>query len=109
MGAVAIAGDGYTVYPNTRNLCSEHVSGNSMHITWATYATRDTLAKVVAHYENQFGRSVKGDKGEHSWGGGGSNHSLSVYPATQNDAFPSCATKPARGETTVIRISTAAR
>ena len=109
---VAAGGPEYKRYPNARNLCSEHISGNAsgkpMHITWATYATKDPVAKVVAFYEKATGeKHDPGDKDERMWSDG--DRRLVVYPASQNEAFPSCATKPVRGENTVIQISSAAR
>ena len=37
------------------------------------------------------------------------DHHMSIYPASKNDEFPACNTKPKAGETTVILMSQAIR
>jgi hypothetical protein len=109
--ATAAAPPPFERYPDTRLLCSEHVTGNNMHITWQTYASKDDMAKVVAFYEKSTKQKPgKGDKGEVSFDGADpANDKMSIYPAAKNNDFPSCATKPAAGEKTVIMISKAIR
>jgi hypothetical protein len=51
----------FAAYPQVRPLCDEHVSGNGMHITWRSYATRDSLDKVVKFYEGDQKRAATVD------------------------------------------------
>ena len=37
--------------PNARQLCSEHVSGTTMHISWSSFAVPGTVAETRAFYE----------------------------------------------------------
>jgi hypothetical protein len=102
---------GFEPYKGARQLCSEHVSGGkgSMHITWTSWATKDDLATVVAHYEKAHGKKAgTGDKGERTFSDD-KNLRLSIYPATKNDDFPKCGKKPEAGEKTVVLISQAIR
>ncbi len=96
---------GFESYKPAHQLCNEHVAGKAMHIEWTSWATTDDTAKVIAFYEKSTGKKatkqVKGnvtiekDKG----------YVLSIYPAKQNDQFPSCATKPTADDKTVVLIS----
>lgn len=100
---------GFVPYQGARPLCSEHVNSAAMHITWQSYVTSDPVEAVVAHYEKAASRkaTLRPDGAYNlEWS---ADHSLSVYPAAKNDAFPHCAVKPAPGERTVVLISTAAR
>lgn len=106
--AVATAEPKFSAYPKARKLCNEHVSGNTMHILWRSYATSDAPAKVVAHYEGLLAAKAKtGTRGERKFEDG--DHHMSIYPASKNDEFPACKTKPKAGETTVILMSQAIR
>jgi hypothetical protein len=109
LSTVAVAdAPAFPEYPQARLLCSEHVSGNSMHITWRTHASTDDVAKVVAFYEKASKtKAGTGDKKERTFRDG--DRHLSIYAATDNDKFPKCATKPKAGEKTVILYSSAAR
>jgi hypothetical protein len=105
--AAAQPSAGFASYPGARRLCAEHVSGTPMHLTWRSYATRDSLDTVVAHYEKATGRkatTLASGERRLEWN---ANHKLGIYPAADNDRFPHCETKPARDERTVILISTA--
>jgi hypothetical protein len=100
---------GFEPYKGARNLCSEHVSGNTMHITWTSWATKDDVATVVAHYEKATGvKPATGDKGERTFSDG-KNLRLSVYPTSKHDSFPTCSTRPAGDEKTIVLISKAIR
>jgi hypothetical protein len=101
--------DAYPPPKGARNLCSEHVIGNTMHIAWTSWASKDDVAKVVADYEKSLAMKAKaGDKGEHEFSDG-KNLRLAIYPAAKVDDFPHCATKPAAGEKTIVLISQAIR
>jgi hypothetical protein len=103
--AVADSKDGFETYKGARQLCSEHVAAKDMHIQWASYATTDDVAKVIASYEKSTGKkaakqakgnvTIEKDKG----------YVLSIYAAKDVDKFPTCATKPTADEKTVILIS----
>ncbi|MEO8705245.1 MAG: hypothetical protein ABI867_34705 [Kofleriaceae bacterium] len=86
------------------------MSGTTMHITWSSYASKDSVATIVAHYETTTGRKATpaGANGERTleWD---KDRKLEVYPASKNDAFPSCGKKPTTGEQSVILMSSAAR
>lgn len=105
----AVQKSGFEPYPSARNLCSEHVAGNSMHLAWTSWATKDELAAVVAHYEKATGQKAgTGERGERTFTDG-KDLRLSVYPASKHDAFPKCDKKPAADEKTVVLISQAIR
>ena len=73
-----------------------------MHISWESYATADSLDRVVAHFQRASGRTatVSADGSRHfDWD---ASHKMSIYPAARNDDFPSCAVKPSARERTVI-------
>jgi len=96
-------------YRGARKLCAEHVTGNSMHITWSTHATSDDLNKVVAFYEQTLGRKAgTGARGERTFEAK-PDRSLSIYPAARHADFPHCETKPKAAEKTVILVSRAIR
>ena len=80
-----------------------------MHITWSSFASKDSVAAIVKHYETTTKRkATAGSKGDFTleWD---ADNKLSIYPATKNDAFPHCDQKPKGGEKAVILISRAAR
>ena len=96
-------------YPGARRLCSEHVSGAAMHISWESYATADSPDSVVAHYQRTTGRTAtaRTDGSRHfEWD---TAHTMSIYPAARNDEFPHCDVKPTARERAIILSSTAAR
>ena len=101
----------FTPYPNVRELCDQHVSGNNMNITWRSYATRDPLAKVVQFYETDQKTKADVDQatGERKFAAASDADTiLSIYPATAK--IPTCpkgATK--KEENTVIMVSQAVR
>lgn len=97
---------GFEPYAGARNLCSEHVTANAMHLTWSSWATKDEVAVVVAHYERATGQ--KAGTGERTLSDG-KDLRLSVFPASKHDAFPKCDKKPAADEKTVVLISQAIR
>lgn len=100
---------GFEPYKGARNLCSEHVVGNTMHITWSSWATKDDLASVVASYEKAIGKNAgTGDKGERTFSGD-KDFRLAIYPAAKLDDFPHCNEKPKAGEKTIVLISQAIR
>src|SRR5262245_15286233 len=56
LGGLALAAErwfgAFAAYPQVRELCDEHVSGSGMNITWRSFATGDSLDKVVKFYES---------------------------------------------------------
>lgn len=100
---------GFAVYPGSRQLCSQHISGSGgMHITWSSHAIKDSLAKVVAHYEQALATKVTSEANGAKSIKIGDRH-VTVYPAASNDKLPSCEAKPKTGEQTIVMLSTAAR
>jgi hypothetical protein len=107
--AVAAPRAGLVGYRGARGLCSEHVAGGGMHVSWTTAGTSDPLAMVVAFYEQATGLKAKpGARGERTIGEGGEDV-VSVYPAAKHADFPHCETSPVPDEQTVILISHAVR
>lgn len=107
--ATATPRAGFASYRDARLLCSEHVSGAGMHVTWSSYASKDDVSTIAAHYEKTTGRTATvGARGARhlEWD---ADHKLDIYPAARNDDFPHCDQKPARGERAVILMSSAAR
>jgi hypothetical protein len=107
--AAATPRAGFSSYKDARLLCSEHVAGSGMHVTWSSYATKDSVSTVVAFYEKSSGRvATSGGNGERQleWD---KDHKLDIYPASRNDRFPHCDTRPEKGERTVILMSNVVR
>jgi hypothetical protein len=107
--AAATPRAGFASYRDARLLCAEHVTGTGMHVMWSSYASKDDVATIAAHYEKTTGRkATTGTKGERhlEWD---ADHKLDIYPAARNDAFPHCAKKPGRGERSVILMSSVVR
>lgn len=108
--AVADVPKAYTAYPGSRQLCYQHISGNTMHIMWSSHATKDALAKVVAHYEKGLGKkAAKADEHGARLIEVDADRHVTIYPSASNDKLPHCEKKPASGEQTIVMISTAAR
>lgn len=101
----------FAAYPGARLLCDEHVSGNSMHISWRSYASKDPVARVVAFYEKDQGiKAQAGDKDDFKIRAPARDDDIvTIYPAARVDDFPTCTTKPAAGEKAIILMSSAAR
>jgi hypothetical protein len=112
LSGVAVADDapkGYAPYPKSRELCNEHVSGNTMHIIWSSHATVETLTRVVAHYEKALGKKATDDANGGKMIDVDGNRHVTIYPAGKNDKYPSCSKKPKAGEATVVMLSNAIR
>lgn len=107
--ALADAPKGFAAYPKSRQLCYQHVSGTTMHIMWSTHATADAFDKVVAFYEKGLGKKAKAEANGSKKIEVDRDHHVSIYAAKNNDAFPSCETKPKAGEATIVMLSTSAR
>ena len=93
----------FAAYPGARKLCSQHVSGNTMHITWTGYATKDHHRKVIDFYVKRHGGKPEGETLMLS---GSKGARLSVHPA-QAGGYPTCEVKPAKDDKTVIIVSQA--
>jgi hypothetical protein len=100
---------GFSVYPGSRQLCSQHITGNGgMHISWSSHASTDAMSKVVAHYEKALAtKATDEDHGAKSIKVG--DRHVTIYPAASNDKLPSCETKPKATEKTIVMLSTASR
>ena len=103
--AMATPRAGFASYKNARLLCSEHVIGNTMHITWSSYATKDTVDTVVADYVKTTGRKATSEKDGSKLLVWDDTHHLAVYATADNDKFPHCNQKPKSGERAVILMS----
>jgi hypothetical protein len=93
----------FAAYPGARRLCSQHVTGDSMHISWTAYVTTDRHPKVIAFYVKRHGGTRDGEALRLE-GQGGTR--LSVHPATAT-GYPTCDVKPAKSDNTVIIVSQA--
>ncbi len=99
----------YAPYPGSRQLCYQHITGNTMHIIWSSHATRDAFAKVLAHYEKALGKKATAqDHGAKLIEVDADRH-VTIYPASSESKLPHCETKPKSGEPTIVMLSTAAR
>jgi hypothetical protein len=119
IGAGAMAAErwfgAFAAYPQARELCNEHVTGNGMNITWRSYATHDALDKVVKFYESdqKHAPTVDEKTGERKFvAASDADTILSIYtPAAATAAkVPTCgngATKS--GESSLIIVFKAAR
>src|SRR6266581_393698 len=89
---LAVMWTSFTAYPGARELCSEHVAGTGMHITWTSYATKDGVAKVVTFYEkDQKRRAEKEEHGGFSLHAGANDADvITIFPAASADKFPHC-------------------
>jgi hypothetical protein len=100
--------DAVPAYPDARQLCSEHVTGNGMHIIWQSWAVHDPVEKVTAFYTKALAAA-----GEEETGGARSWHApqdadvVVTVAAGNNEHVPSCAEKPKANEPTMIVVSRA--
>jgi hypothetical protein len=104
-------GGAFPVYANARQLCDQHVAGNSMHIDWQSYAVTDSVTKVSAFYEKQLGAKPEiDDAGGRSWHAQSDKDLILTVIATSSaDKVPSCDKTFAKGEHTLIIVSKAIR
>ena len=70
-----------------------------MHITWTSYAVRETAPQARAFYEAIGVHFTANDDGSFSHGSNGQLR-LGIYPAT--GSYPSCAERPLPTEHAVI-------
>jgi hypothetical protein len=101
----------FAAYPAARPLCDEHVAGSSMHISWRSFASRDPVERVVAFYERD-----QGAKATEQSPGAFVLHArarpddvLEVRGTGGAGTYPSCSVRPAKGEKTVVIVSSATR
>ena len=91
--------------PNARPLCSAHVTGTTMHITWSSYALRQTVDEARAFYA-AIGVTFTRASGAWSYAAREETR-LSLHAV--NDEYPTCAERPREGELSVLVRSRAAR
>ena len=82
-----------------RHLCSEHVTGTNMHITWTSFAVRETVPQTRAFYEAMALRFTTSDDGGLVYASNAQSR-LMIYPAS--GSYPSCAERPLPNEHAVI-------
>jgi hypothetical protein len=96
----------FAPFPGARRLCSQHVTGNGMHILWTAYATEKPTAEVIGFYEKNHGAAAI--ERDHGFTLRGPNeHLLSVH--AKDESYPRCEVAPAAGDATVIIVSQAVR
>jgi hypothetical protein len=103
-GAVPVAEEkwiDFAAYPGARKLCSQHVSGNTMHINWTAYASTDPHRKVIDFYVKRHGGKPEGETLTLS---GSKGVRLSVHAAAAA-GYPTCEVKPAKSDKTVIIVA----
>jgi hypothetical protein len=98
----------YPPYPGATHVCSQHVSGNTMHINWSLYASKHNPEKVIAFYKNKTGDGDMDQQTapEFTWRESG-ERMLHVLPVTAR--YPDCGVKPPEGTRTVFVVSQATR
>lgn len=96
----------FDAYPRARQLCSEHVTGNTMHIEWQSYASADTPAQVKAFYTQRMADKVTESGGTFTVRA--TADLLMTVHAAGTD-HPTCAEAPKKTEQTVIVVSLAIR
>jgi hypothetical protein len=99
--------DTFSAYPGARVLCSQHVTGNIMHILWTAYVTVDATKDVIAFYVQAEGKE-RVELEENSVTVRRGDQVLSVHAASAKD-YPRCGVEPRREERTVIIVSQAIR
>jgi len=99
----------FTAYPGSRQLCYQHISGNPMHIMWSSHATKDTFAKVLAHYEKGLGKKARSDANGAKTIEVDAQRRVTIYPRASEAKLPKCETKPSAGEQTLVMISTSSK
>ncbi len=110
-GAVSVSPLGADVdferYPNAELVCSQHVSGNTMHITWQLYATSDALDEVTRFYRRNHDGSVIDLSLGYFMLRAPNGHDLSLH--AKGDKHPTCDVEPDASHVTVIIDSRATR
>lgn len=99
--------DTFTAYQGARELCSQHVTGATMHILWRAYVTVDATMDVIAFYVKAEDKEQL-ELGEHSLTLRRGDKVLSIHAASARD-YPRCGADPRPGEKTVIIVSQAIR
>jgi len=99
--------DTFSAYPGARELCSQHVTGNTMHILWRAYVTVDATKDVIAFYVQAEGKEHV-ELSENSLTVRRGDKVLSVHAASARD-YPRCGADPRPGERTVLIVSQAIR
>ena len=89
----------YRIPPGARQLCSEHVTGTTAHITWTSFAVRQTVPQVRAFYEGLGLRFTVGGEGSVTHAPD-PDHRLEVFRAS--GTYPSCEERPLPTERAVI-------
>ncbi len=96
----------FRAYPGARKLCTQHVTGTTMHINWALYATEDEPERVRRFYEKHAGgASIDREGGKLVRLRGPRKEILSVHGV--KDRYPSCGVAPSARDRTAIVVSQA--
>lgn len=91
-------------YPGGRRLCSQHASGNTMHINRVPHAAEDAPESVRAFYEkNTSGAAVERGDGELVNLRGPNRELLSIHDVEER--YPSCGVAPSGRDRTVVVVS----
>lgn len=113
-GATAATTDrwfSFSAYPGAQELCSEHVSGKGMHISWRSFATADELSTAVAFYEKDQGRkaTVGSDGSASIHAAARADDIVTLAAADRRQRLPHCGAELPGGTKTVIVVSSAVR
>jgi len=99
--------DTFAAYPGARELCSQHVTGNVMHILWHAYVSRDIPEKVIAFYVQAEGKEHV-EQGQNSLSVRHGDKVLSIHSTAAKD-YPDCGKSPRPEEKTIMIVSQAIR
>jgi len=99
--------DAFPAYPGARELCSQHVTGNVMHIVWSAYVTRDATEQVNGFYLREEGKE-HAEQNENSLSFRHGDKVLSIHRASAKD-YPDCGKAPSPEDKTVLIVSQAIR
>jgi hypothetical protein len=81
-----------------------------MHISWMSFATRDPVARVVEFYEKDQGAKADArSPGAFVLHARAHDNEIVEVRTADSSGYPSCSQKPAKGEQTVIILSSATR
>jgi len=99
--------DVFIAYSGARELCWQHVQGNTAHILWRSYVTGDPPEKVIAFYTKAEGKERAEQDGNRVTFRHG-DKVLSIHAASAKD-YPDCGKAPGPQDKTVLIVSEATR
>ncbi len=92
----------FAAYPGAHEVCYQHITGNSMHIMWKMYATRDPVDRAREFYTRAHPDKLTGN----TINAGDDNLAFHAKSAT---GYPHCDREPDPDDQTVFIVSHATR